>query len=263
MKDNWLKPMKLAAMRMAPSAYANLQSWFYRRKYIPIHERIDGRYGRRIAGGPFAGMEYLAEAAGSMVLPKLLGTYEAELHGVISEAAGQKYRAIIDVGCAEGYYAVGLALKFPGVPVFAYDIEERARQLCSELAAINGVAADVQVSDACHQGNLRAMADRRALVVCDCEGFELELFDDQTAPLLEQWDLLIELHEFIHCGVTSELQRRFAATHSARLIPVSVRSMDDFPTVQILSAAAARRAMDEGRPANQHWLWLKSKTAWE
>jgi hypothetical protein len=58
-------------------------------------------------------MAYIPQAVGSALIPKLLGCYEAELHGVIACALNTTYDTIIDIGCAEGYYAVGLALHFP------------------------------------------------------------------------------------------------------------------------------------------------------
>jgi hypothetical protein len=43
----------------------------------------------------------------SSVLSKLLGTYESELHPVLHEILIKPYELIVDVGSAEGYYAIG------------------------------------------------------------------------------------------------------------------------------------------------------------
>src|SRR4051812_47368421 len=60
-----------------------------------------------VASGPFRGMRYTACAAG--VAPKVLGTYERELHDWIVGLSSRGYECVVNVGCAEGYYAVGLA----------------------------------------------------------------------------------------------------------------------------------------------------------
>lgn len=61
-----------------------------------------------IYSGPFRGMKYLRASTGSVILPKLIGTYENELHFVFNEIRGNNYDQFIDVGAAEGYYVVGL-----------------------------------------------------------------------------------------------------------------------------------------------------------
>ena len=63
----------------------------------------------KVAAGPFAGMRYITRSCGSKLAPKVIGCYERELHPAIENAIRGDYQRIIDIGCAEGYYAVGLA----------------------------------------------------------------------------------------------------------------------------------------------------------
>src|SRR5277367_5483480 len=79
--------------------------------------------GPVVRNGPFSGMIYPREAAlNRHSIPKLLGTYEMELHPVLDLVAKRHYDCVIDIGSAEGYYAVGLA-RLLMVPVYAYDPE--------------------------------------------------------------------------------------------------------------------------------------------
>src|SRR5690606_8070667 len=62
---------------------------------------------KQVLNGVFEGMRYSSFTAfGSELYPKLLGSYELEIQGVITELAQQSFDVIVDVGCAEGYYAV-------------------------------------------------------------------------------------------------------------------------------------------------------------
>ena len=70
-------------------------------------------YGTRVLQGPFAGMNYLNRSHNSEFVPKLLGSYEAELSEVLEQIIAHDYRLIVDVGFAERYYAVGLARRCP------------------------------------------------------------------------------------------------------------------------------------------------------
>jgi len=140
--------------------------------------RIECDLCRRIApdggvhGGPFRGMVYpRLEACGSVLVPKLLGSYEEELHDTLETCFRTGYSDVVDIGCAEGYYAVGCAMRLPKARVHAFDLDGRARELCAELAAANGVAQRVSISGICTPQALRTLETHgRTLIVCDCEG---------------------------------------------------------------------------------------------
>jgi hypothetical protein len=261
-KDNWLKPLKLRALKAMPGLYAELQARVWSRRYQPLHQAAWRCSGGRIAGGPFTGMWYLQRAAGSLLVPKLMGSYEAELHGIIEEhVIRQDYSVIVDVGCAEGYYAVGLALRLPQAAVLAYDTDQESRALCRQLATINGINDRIVIGGTCEPQDLLALAGRPALVISDCEGYEQQLFDADIVSALRSADLLIELHEFLVPGVTESLLRRFAATHDVMVIPVAARRPEQFPAIAALTPHWRRRAMEEGRPPSQHWLWARRRAS--
>ena len=60
--------------------------------------------------GPFKGMRYINEAHVGFVCHKLTGTYEKEIQPIIKKELEIPYDVVIDVGSAEGYYSVGMAL---------------------------------------------------------------------------------------------------------------------------------------------------------
>ena len=129
--------------------------------------------GTTILQGPFAGMDYLDHAAEGALMPRLLGVYESELHPHLQAFADAGLDCVIDVGCAEGYYAVGLARVMPGVVIHAYDIDEAARLACAALAARNGVQDQVVVGGEFKPDGFEAFAGRRVLVMVDAEGAEV------------------------------------------------------------------------------------------
>lgn len=156
--------------------------------------RYIGRNGSTVKYGPFAGTIYPIEAALSRhSIPKLLGTYEQELHDVIKTLAQRKYDLVIDIGSAEGYYAVGLA-RLLRTNVLAYDPEPIERSLCERTARLNDVSSLIELRDLFRPSDIRLYRDRRVLCICDCEGFEVELFNSNTILDAAKWDLLIELH---------------------------------------------------------------------
>ena len=79
------------------------------------------------------------------VAPKLLGCYEQELHQVIERCIKTPYECVVNVGCGDGYYAVGLARRMPNAEIKAYDLHEGRRALCKSAAEENGVGGRVSV----------------------------------------------------------------------------------------------------------------------
>jgi hypothetical protein len=135
----------------------------------------------KVISGPFKDMTLPAEASwgDGDAAAKLLGVYEAELHGAVEAGLARKPDLIVNVGCAEGYYAVGLARRAPGVRLVAYDIDEKAQEICRNSAAANGVEGPFEVRGLCQPGDLRALvqAARAPLLVVDCEGYETTLLE--------------------------------------------------------------------------------------
>jgi hypothetical protein len=92
----------------------------------PATRSFATRHGLEVTGGPFAGLRYVPRYVSWSVdlIPKLLGTYEQELHPVIERWLNAGFDTFVDVGSAEGYYAVGLARGVEGARVHAFDIQE-------------------------------------------------------------------------------------------------------------------------------------------
>lgn len=218
-----------------------------------------------VTNGPFKGLRYPSKQAfGSALFPKLLGSYESELHPVLFELLGNGYTTVIDVGCGEGYYAVGLALRLFGAEVYAFDTDLRSRQLCASMAKLNGVEGRVHVGDRCDGETLRSIPlGTKALIVSDCEGYEGSLFTSEIAGVLARHDLIIEAHDFIDIEISSKIREAFARTHHIR----SVKSTDDierahsshYPELQDYSTGDKYLILGEYRPAIMEWLVMTSK----
>jgi hypothetical protein len=217
--------------------------------------------GGAVQHGPFAGMRYLPQAAGSLLPPKLLGCYEAELHDVWGRVTCRPYHTVVNVGCGEGYYAVGLARLLPAVQVFAFDCDPRAQELCLRLAALNGVAGRVAVAGECGTAQLQELARPRTLIVCDCEGGETALLDPARVPGLAVCDLVVELHDFLAPQTSRQLTERFAATHDATLISNGGRDPNAYPLLRGWGQFDQALAVLEGRPGPTPWAFLTAHAA--
>lgn len=219
----------------------------------------------QVLSGPFQGLRYLDAVVWGPITPRWLGSYEIELAPVIDEIAARDYASIIDVGCAEGYYAVGLAVRCPAARVFAYDTDFIARRQVRRLARLNRVAHRLEAHRLCTAGEIARRAAGRTLVVCDIEGAERELLDPATCPRLSALDLLVEVHEGAGERATRSLLRsRFESTHHIDEIAARPRDAwaDSAPADlrKFLAPDQLRAAACEHRTDGFLWLWMKAKT---
>jgi hypothetical protein len=186
---------------------------------------FERNHGLTILQGPFAGMAYVGAATEGALLPRLIGTYEQELHPTIASFAADPPDCVIDVGCAEGYYAVGLARLMPQVEIHARDTDPKALVACQELARRNGVSDRIRVGGLFKPEDFQAFADRRCLVVCDIEGAEDELLRPDLAPALAGMSIIVESHEVFRPGLTTRLIERFAPTHDIERLDRGSRTL--------------------------------------
>ena len=215
--------------------------------------------GARIWGGPFAGMEYVHEATEGALIPRLLGTYECELHPHLTALAAEGLDTIIDVGCAEGYYAVGLARMMPGVQVHAHDIDERARLACTDLAARNGLSDRVIVGGEFRPQDFNAFAGRRVLVMVDAEGAELDILQPDLGPALADMNIIVETHDLFRRGALATLMERFGATHDIVRVDSGPKVLQGPDWLLGLAQLDQLLAVWEWRSAATPWLVMRPK----
>jgi hypothetical protein len=222
--------------------------------------------------GPFTGMRYVENSIGSAHLPKLLGTYESELAAVIETVCARKPILIVNIGAAEGYYAVGLALRNPQARVVALEREPEGREALNTMARRNRVQQRLEIRGECGPTDLEQtlqtavpasdqVANQKPFVLCDIEGQEERLLDLNAVPNLRRTLMLVETHDFIHPGITERIRKRFSPSHRVACIWQTARSIKDFPfrsaATHVLPTSYLSWAVSEWRPARMCWLWMQ------
>jgi len=181
-----------------------------------------------IRRGPFKNMRYSTFAStGSTLFPKLIGIYEHEIADIFEEAKKQHYEFFIDVGCAEGYYAVGMAKFGNAERVIAYDIDDYAKQLCGEMASINQVQVEIRHELTAEElQNYPFDKAKRSFIMVDCEGFERKLFTNDNIKNLQNVECLIEIHDWCQYEKRTReiLLNMFKDTHECKII----EGIDDY-----------------------------------
>ena len=251
--------------------------WLFFRRFSTAPRHVIEREclratGMVVSAGPFKGLRYVEDTVNGGYVPKLLGSYERELHETILDAAKLGIQRIINIGAADGYYAVGLARLMPQVRVVVFEMGAKGRALVCAMAERNGVMDRFEILGTCEpQGLASALASGdRTLVICDVEGYEDVLLNPVACPPLKYSYILVELHDGKNPAVSGRVKERFVASHDITTIWQQERTATEFP----ISTAYTRRvdpkhlaaAIDEGRPVNEtkgprmSWFWMEPKS---
>ena len=220
--------------------------------------------GKNVKRGTFEGMMYPSlESYGSVLAAKLLGSYEHELEPAVTETLQKPYEHILDIGCAEGYYAVGYALRLPTSRIHAFDINQEALSRCKEMAVINKVSDRFTYYKQCTAEFLNNFDfSQPCLIISDCEGYEAELFTPEVVRHLAKCDLLIEVHEKLRPGVTDSLSNLFLPTHQVQRIRTEKRDVSDYPELASFPDTEKHLVLYELRNEFEEYLQNQNFEQW-
>jgi predicted O-methyltransferase YrrM len=228
-------------------------------EFARADQAVISRYGLVVRDGIFAGMQYARFPPGHHVAAKVLGVYERETAEFLRDAMRRSYDVIVNIGCAEGYYAVGLARHFANAKVFAFDIQQREQAFCARLAKLNGVSERVIVGGACDHAALESVLSGKSLIIIDCEGCEYDLLDPQIVPALQRADMIVEIHDFGgSTRIMDAVQARFSATHHIQIAQFEARDPAQIPALDAVRSPRIRRAAVLERDAPQRWCYLRA-----
>ena len=218
----------------------------------------------RVVAGFAEGMIYPPKAVWGNPANKLVGTYEKELMPYWHALDAQPPRVVFDVGAAEGYYAVGSALRWPSCTVYAWEMDGRARQALRSNAGLNVVQDRVHIAGVCGEEALYEAITELApdLIVMDVEGAERVLCSERCIRMADRATWIVECHEE---ATVQALQQRFAPMHHLQVVVNQPRTAHDcsirLPWYCRLLSYDRWRLVYEGRPFSTPWIVATTRQA--
>lgn len=251
--------------------HALYKRYSYFKRSNTLHAFVK-RHGTTISSGPFQGTMYLPLSYRNMysklvslsTMEKLLGVYESELHPIFDRILTRRWGKIINIGAAEGYYAVGLSRVQDGM-VYAFDTNDCARNACAEMARLNDVGDRLQLGGRCSAEQLDELVDSTTLILIDCEGCEIELLDPERAPSLRMAHILAELHDFKNPTISRTIQGRFESSHHIEIIDAVQHSPEEFHALDFLKSRLLRPVrvsyarLLTYRSTGMQWMFMSPK----
>lgn len=224
-----------------------------------VEQQTDGK----VLTGPFVGMKLppIDAWGANDRAPRLLGTYEADLHAALETEIARLPDWVLNIGAADGYYAVGLARRLPNAKIVAYDLLPAALEATRQSAMRNGVAPQFRFEPGFGPDTMpKREPGQKTFMFFDCEGCELALVEKFAMSDFAETSLLIESHDFIVPGIGDRLVAHFAPTHRGVKIREAGRNPNAFAMLQKMGSFERWLAVTEDRPETMDWIWLVPKS---
>jgi hypothetical protein len=192
----------------------------------------------------------------------LLGTYEQEVQSIIAVNAGL-YDCLIDIGAADGYYAVGCITKDLFLHCHAFESVERSRSNILHLSMLNSVADRITIHGTATQDALLQLPEScaaSAFLLVDIEGGEFELISSKLIHHFTSAYFVIELHPTTRPDGEREvslLRERFSSTHQTWTVGQGARDPGQFEFLRHLHDNERWLLVSENRGQWMEWLIAK------
>ena len=227
---------------------------------------LEEQYGLIIAYGPFKGMKLSENLSWSKEdrITQTLGIYEEHVLNKLIYFSNKGSKRFIDIGAADGYFAVGMAFSKIYKEVYAFEIEQKRQQIIKENAARNSCSERVTVYGQVNVTllNKHINKDFKSTFLIDIEGAEYNLLSTEMLLLLRGNYVICELHPW-YVDNGDKLQRdlldRASRLFNIELIQRDYYSPNSFPELNDLSDEERLVAVGESRGKNMQWLVLTPK----
>jgi hypothetical protein len=229
------------------------------------HDMFSGK----IQQGPLKGfpVERAPKWGTGDVASKLFGLYEQEVLTIVESCIGRK-TILVNLGAADGYYGIGLIATNNFPRSVCYELSDEGKSSIEKCALEHAVSDRVLLFGAASNqfpADLKrlGLAVEDMLVLCDVEGAEFEIFDENCLKNLEGSEVIIELHEFMVQNGADNIQSLFdrARRHfDVRLFKTGYRDLSGIPELDGLGDSDRWLICSEGRSKMMSWMHLTSRS---
>ena len=220
----------------------------------------------RVAYGPFTGLELDPTPAwGKTDLSSmLLGVYELQVLNALHSPEFSDRNHFVDIGAADGYYAVGCLHNGRFKTADCFEIREIGRETIKRNAKLNGVADKVRIfgaADASLPSLLKEIDWSDTVILCDIEGAELDLFDPTFLAAIKGAIILIEIHNWVEDFWPRyvELLKCASKDYELRFPESSALPRQHLPELRGMTDDNRMLILSEGRPNVMRFLQLISR----
>jgi hypothetical protein len=238
------------------------------KRRLKLGRALYRKSGGTVLAGPLQGfrLNRSAKWGASDFGPMLLGTYEAPILATLIELS-KSADLLIDIGAADGYFGVGLVSKGYFERSACFEMDAGMRRALTDVARLNGVehkvlTFGVATDELTAQLAAAGVSLSDAVVLCDIEGAEFDLFTPEVLAGLDSCPIIIELHEAYFedgkerlAALIKDAEKHFEVS----FIDHGPRELSEHEFVRHLIEDDRWLLTSEGRCVNQRWLLLRPR----
>lgn len=231
-----------------------------------VLNKIILEHGHKVAYGTFKGMKLSKNTYWSKndIITHILGVYEKHVLKKIIEFSKKGNYPFIDIGAADGYFAIGMAFSETFKKIYAFEIDEEGRRSLNRNIENNLCKDKVVVDIEANFETLKEIVDKNksAVILIDIEGSEFDLLDDNLLQLLSNCYIVCELHPTLSANGFEKqnmLINNAKAFFDVSIIQRESYSPNKFSELNEFTDEERLIAFGEGRENNMNWLILEPK----
>lgn len=232
---------------------------------LQLSRQLDKALSSTVKYGPFKGLSFsgLSWWGSTDRAGMLLGIYEQEVLSTLESIPPQYRKSFIDLGAADGYYAIGVLVSNLFETSYCFEISDKGRGAIETNAALNGVEGRVHVYGIAEKDFHRKVPDSalcNSVLLVDIEGAEFEVLSAETFKRFSNSIIIIELHDHFFPDGQQRLERLRGAIGDAfhiEELTTTKRDLSVFPELREYGDTDRWLICSEGRRALPHWYVLR------
>jgi hypothetical protein len=257
-RRTWAEARMLAHARMGRLlGFSNIDD-----TRLTLSEHFMKHFDRTVAYGPMRGYRIPAQSPWSQNdrAAMLFGVYEREVLALLVECA-DRYDHLIDVGAADGYYAVGALASNLFRAVVCYEASERGRATIRKSAAENEVLDRLEVRGRAEEAFCDELPQElvaRSVLLVDIEGGEFEILTPAVFRKFRCSVVIIEIHDWLRedpIASLAALRQAASETHGIEVVHMGGRDLSSFPELLGYPDNLRWIVCSEGRARLMEW-WV-------
>ena len=232
-----------------------------------LGERLLRTTGAKVLYGHFKGMKLVstswsARDVGSIIL----GEYERNVLDCIVTSP-EKFSVFVDVGAADGIYAVGLAVNGRFKSIFCFESSEASQTSIQLNANANQVESSITILGTAELNFLTVLSVdhevdlSKAIFLIDIEGGEYDLLSQDNLIMLKHSMVMVEIHDVVEDFRAKYESLLARASNYFTLTTISnfAKSNLDFAELSTWPDEDRQIIFSEGRRNQMSWLVLTPK----
>jgi hypothetical protein len=230
---------------------------------IMLSKKIQKDMGDTVRHGYFKGMKLptVMSWGESDRVSMLLGYYESEVLEAIYSSP-TKYDTFIDLGAADGYYAIGGLISNRFKNAICYEMSLERQLVLKTNANSNNVSNSIEIRGAADASFIDDKVEKlldKAVVLIDIEGAEFDLLTDRILGKLSKSIVIIELHDHLVANGKHKLDELTSKVHNifeVNLIDTGSRDPSQYDELRNFSDNDKWLVCSEGRKRSGSWMHL-------